>query len=354
MPSRPRKDVVRPDEVGVYHCWSRCVRRAFLCGRDPVSGKDFEYRRLWIQQFEERLAGLFAIEIGFRAEMSNHAHLVLRNRPDVVEGWSDEQVAHRWLQIPHLTKSKDGQLKTISDGRIAIEKSRPERVQELRQRLSDPSFFMAALCEYVARRSNREDGRSGTFWEDRFGCRELADEASIIVCGIYIDLNQIRAGEATTPESSTHTSAYDRIVAREMRQRAGESHHDSQQAVDGWLCELTIDETKDPSDPSSIRSATARRASDKGLIPMSLDDYLKLLEASGRMVRDDKTGAIPAEIAPILERLGIQTELWPELVTKYHDWFGQIVGSTKKLVERALETGRKWHRGQSYCATVFS
>ena len=124
-------------------------------------------------------------------------------------------------------------------------------------------------------------------------------------------MNQIRAGETTTPESSTHTSAYDRIVARDMRQCAGESNHDPQQAVDGWLCELTIDETKDPSGPSSIRSATARRASDKGLIPMSLDDYLKLLEASGRMVRDDKTGAIPAEIAPILERLRIQTELWP-------------------------------------------
>ena len=78
-----------------------------------------------------------------------------------------------------------------------------ERVHQLRRRLSDPSFFMAALCEHIARRSNREDGCSGTFWEDRFGCRELADEAAIIVCGIYIDLNPNGiAANSTVPRYS--------------------------------------------------------------------------------------------------------------------------------------------------------
>ena len=72
MPSRPRGETVLEGEVGVYHCWSRCVRRAFLCGQDPYSGKDYGYRRDWIRQFQERLAGLFGIEIGFHAEMSNH------------------------------------------------------------------------------------------------------------------------------------------------------------------------------------------------------------------------------------------------------------------------------------------
>ncbi len=86
---------------------------------------------------------------------------------------------------------------------------------------------------------------------------------------------------------------------------------------------------------------------------MSLDAYLKLLDASGRMLRDDKKGEIPADIPPILERLGIQANLWPELVTQYHDWFGHIVGSSKKLVERALETGRTWYRGHSHCAAAF-
>ena len=68
MPSCPRGEIVRDGEVGVYHCWSRCVRRAFLCGNDPVTGQDFEYRRDRICQFEERLAGLFGIEVAFRGD----------------------------------------------------------------------------------------------------------------------------------------------------------------------------------------------------------------------------------------------------------------------------------------------
>ena len=93
MPSCPRGEIVRLGEVAVYHCWSRCVRRAFLCGEDHVSGKDYEYRRDWIRDFEECLAGLFGIEIGFHAERSNHIHLVLRTRLDLVEAWPDEDVA---------------------------------------------------------------------------------------------------------------------------------------------------------------------------------------------------------------------------------------------------------------------
>lgn len=42
MPSGPRKDVVDPNKVGVYHCWNRCVRRAWLCGVDPVTGVDYK------------------------------------------------------------------------------------------------------------------------------------------------------------------------------------------------------------------------------------------------------------------------------------------------------------------------
>ena len=184
MPSCPRNEIVRPDEVALYHCWNRCVRRAFLCGRDKLTGIDYEYRRDWIRDFEESLATLFAIEVGFHAEMSNHLHLVLRTRPDVVATWSDEELVHRWLQISHLTKSRDGTIKPISQLRIAMEFAKPGRIKSLRKRLANPSFFMAALCEYVARRSNREDGCRGTFWEDRFKCRELMDEASVLVLSL--------------------------------------------------------------------------------------------------------------------------------------------------------------------------
>ena len=141
--------------------------------------------------------------------MSNHLHLVLRARPDVVATWSDQEVARRALMIERLIKSKDGvTVREVTVGEIAIETADDERVAELRRRLSHVSFFMKSLCEHIGRRANREDDCTGHFFEGRFGSRYLASEAAILVCGIYVDLNQIRAGEASTPEASTHTSGY--------------------------------------------------------------------------------------------------------------------------------------------------
>ncbi len=357
MPACPRSDIVSLGQVGVYHCWSRCVRRAFLCGQDPLTKKDYEHRRTWIRDIEETLAGLFAIEVGFHAEMSNHIHLVLRTRPDIVGIWSDREVVRRWLVISHLTKSRDGRPREFSPARIALELAIPNRVDKLRSRLADPSYFMAALCEHVSRRSNREDNCRGRFWEDRYKCRELADEAAILVCGIYVDLNQVRAGEAFTPEASTHTSAFDRILSRKRSHSsdapsAAEAHLSGQPA-DGWLCELTLEDSQSPFGGATECAITSRRASDKGLLPITLDDYLRLLDASGRMLRTDKSGVIPAELAPILQRLGIRPSNWSELVENYHDWFGLIVGSSGIIARRAADAGRCWFRGQAKCALAF-
>ena len=49
MPSHARKEIVKEDEVGTYHCIARCVRRAFLCGQDSYSGKNYEHRRKWVK-----------------------------------------------------------------------------------------------------------------------------------------------------------------------------------------------------------------------------------------------------------------------------------------------------------------
>lgn len=357
MPACARSEIVRAGKVALYHCWSRCVRRAFLCGKDTLTQTDYEYRRQWIRDFLEQLAALFGIEIAFHAEMSNHLHLVLRTRPDVVESWSDEEVVLRWLTVSHLTKSRDGRPRELNEARVAMELARPGRVEELRVRLANPSYLMAALCEYTARRSNTEDGCSGSFWEDRFKCRELADEASLLVCGIYVDLNQIRAGEAVTPETSTHTSAYDRIQAREQQSKMNRLAAVQQAAharPDGWLCELTIDERDRPDSDVALSSKSARRASDKGLLPITVDDYLALLDASGRLLQRGKRGSIPAHLVPILERLGIQTRLWRDLIWHFDDWFGHLVGSSQALVDRARQAGRHWYRGKSRCAAAFA
>ena len=89
------------------------------------------------------------------------------------------------------------------------------------------------------------------------------------------------------------------------------------------------------------------------MLPITLDEYVQLLDTSGRMVREGKTGAIPDHLAPILDRLGVTATLWGQLITPFDQWFGHVVGSAHRLTERALRAGRRWYAGRSRCADAF-
>jgi len=80
MVSSPRSEVVRQGEVGVHHVWSRCVRRVFLWGIDPLTGRDDTHRRDWNGHFQQRLTGLFGVEMAFHTELSNHLQASNRNK----------------------------------------------------------------------------------------------------------------------------------------------------------------------------------------------------------------------------------------------------------------------------------
>jgi hypothetical protein len=56
MPGKPRSEVFRPDEVGVYHCWNRLVRRRHLFGYDSFTHTDYGYRKEWVRDEFKRLA----------------------------------------------------------------------------------------------------------------------------------------------------------------------------------------------------------------------------------------------------------------------------------------------------------
>ena len=85
VPASARRHIVQEAFVGVYHCIARCVRRAFLCGTDSYSGRDYSHRKAWIIDRLRALAGLFGALVCGYAIMSDHLHLVLRNRPDRIE-----------------------------------------------------------------------------------------------------------------------------------------------------------------------------------------------------------------------------------------------------------------------------
>lgn len=259
-----RNEYLDPQSIQIVHTVNRCVRRAFLCGEDPTSGESFEHRRQWIRDRLEFLASVFAIDCLTYAVLSNHLHLILRSRPDIASSWIDEEVARRWLRLCPKRRNRDGSPAEPNSFEINEIIADPERVALLRVRLSDISWWMAKTSEKIARMSNKEDQCTGRFWEGRFKAQLILDEASLLACAMYVDLNPIRAALAKTPEESEYTGAKDRIddlkSSRTTNQHACDDPTQSCQQS-GWLSPVQIDERSDPI--LMDKSVCARRASQK-------------------------------------------------------------------------------------------
>jgi hypothetical protein len=278
--------------------------------------------------------------------MSNHIHLVLRSRPDVVAAWSDEQVARRWLRLFPLRREQDGSPAEPLDAEIQAIVNQPEVLQERRRRLSDISWWMRCTTEHIARRANREDGCTGHFWEGRYKCQLLLDEASLLACAAYVDLNPVRAALVPTPEASSFTGVKDRIDDVRERKRKQSSHgvHEMERnrpgPRSGWLSPVETREASDAVGPDLCGSG--RRASRKGFLPMPLVDYLELLDWTGRQVREGKRGRIPKHLSPILARIGLDAPDWCELVQKFGRTFKRVAGTPEHLADEARRRGLHW------------
>lgn len=357
MPGCARREIVADGEVGVYHCVARCVRRAFLCGLDPASGQSFEHRKDWIEDRLRELAGAFGIDVCGFAVLSNHLHLVLRTRPELAAAWSDEEVIRRWRRL-FPRRDDDGQPAALQQRELAGLAADAALVATWRRRLASLSWFMRALCEPIARRANREDRCTGRFWEGRFKCQALLDEAAVLACTVYVDLNPIRAGLADTPETSQHTSAYERIAARQAAQlpgRAAESQVGAEPR-DAWLCpvpESGAEDTQQSGGRCELQQAARPCVARRGFLPLGLDEYLRLLDWTGRQVRQGKRGAIPADLQPILARLGVRAGCWLGVVTQWGRWFHRAAGRAARLAERAQRAGRRWFHGATASRLAF-
>jgi hypothetical protein len=167
-----------------------------LCGFDAGTSRDFSHRKAWLLERLRHLATIFAIEVCAYAIMENHYHVVLRTRPDIVALWSAREVATRWLTLFPRHHDLRGATMPPAEREILALADCPERIAQLRRRLSSLSWFMGRLNEFIARAANKEDRVKGRFWEARFKCQALLDEAAIASCMVYVDLNAIRAGRS--------------------------------------------------------------------------------------------------------------------------------------------------------------
>ena len=159
----PRSALVSLDATPWYHVISRCVRRAFLCGEDLATGRNFEHRRSWIVERMEQLAGVFAVDVAAYAVMSNHFHQVVRVDAERAQAWSDDEVLRRWTKLytgPELVQQY------LRDGEAGLGTAQLEAVQgwaaTYRARLGDLSWYMRVLNESISRMANAEEVCSGT------------------------------------------------------------------------------------------------------------------------------------------------------------------------------------------------
>ncbi|WP_246112407.1 hypothetical protein [Allorhodopirellula solitaria] len=163
-----RCEVFDPEEVAIAHVYTRVCRRCFLLGDDPVSGKNFDHRKVWIEEYLQQFAAYFGIDLVGFAILSNHFHLILRSRPDVVATWTDEEVARRWLMLCPHRRQADGSPMTPTQPEIQSIAGCPIKREVIRKRLSSFSWWMRLLCQRVAMRANREDEQTGRFIQDRY------------------------------------------------------------------------------------------------------------------------------------------------------------------------------------------
>ena len=324
---KPRTTLVSLDATPYYHCVSRCVRRAFLCGEDTFTGKSFEHRRKWIEDRLLEITDAFAIEIAAYAIMSNHYHVVLHINRDKALAWSVPEVIDHWHRLFNGSVLSQRFVEGEALGQ-AERDALSEQVNVWRERLMSLSWFMRCVNEPIAREANHEDEATGRFWEGRFKSQALLDEKALAACMAYVDLNPIRARMAKTPEQSEHTSIKQRIM----------------HALN-----------KPAEQPRTLFPFVGNPGNDmpEG-IPFNLTDYLELVDWSGRIILEDKKGAIPATLPAILQRLDMDARHWVYLTKNFEQPFKGLVGAAHHVRKAYEDMGKRWIHGLSQCEKYFS
>ncbi len=332
MPSFARKCIVDPEVVGTYHCTSRCVRRAHLCGYDELNEVNYDHRKLWVEDRIEFLSQCFFVDIGNYAVMCNHFHINIRIRPDLAEQVPDEEIVERWWRlfpkISCVSTSRPIEIPSIIRHEWLNDK---KWLMERRKRLSSLSWFMRCLCEYIARKANKEDGVKGRFWEGRFKSQALLDDAAVLAAGTYIDLNPVRAGLSDSPEDSDFCSIQDRIHS--------------------------LIDTSLRVKPRRNFLSPIERASD-GLSPdpfidMNVEEYIALVDWYGRCIVEGKRGYIPADAPDIFDRIGFKIKCGATWLSELFKKNRRALGSENSLRKYAESIGQHWIHGVSFSREVF-
>lgn len=297
MPT-PRSHIIDESVTPWYHCISRCVRGAQLCGEGR------EHRKGWLVKRLRWLLEIFAIDCGGFAAMDNHLHLLLRLDSQRAASWSREEVARRWLTLFPI-RDAHGRPLPVTEERVSRLAEDVDWVAKMRDRLRSLSWFMKCLKEPLARMANAEDGCTGAFWEGRFKSIPVRSEEALLAVAAYIDLNPFAAGASSAPETSEHTSLRERL------------DHCRAQGAEATLRDDLSTRTDDPRQEAGLwlLPLNDRRADGKGraglVAGFTLSCHLRLVDAASRAIREGKA-SVPTDAASIFNRLGLESSHWLE------------------------------------------
>jgi len=309
-----RRKQLRLDVTPYYHCVTRCVRRAFICGRDKVSGRDYSHRREWIEQHLLLLSQVFCIDIAGYAIMSNHYHVVVHIDQERANSLSDAEVIERWHRLyqgPELIRDYLAEV-SLSDPQLQEVK---DTIGQWRSELSNISRFMGHLNQSIACRANKEDKCKGRFWESRFNLQAILDVEALLRTLCYVDLNPVRARIAKTPESSLFTSVRRRLT----------------QKLSGLV---------------PFSASTPEVPVNNGInvheIPIAFKDYLSLLDYTGREIRQGKRGFIDTDAPSIIKRLGYTPKSWSKAQIPSMSRMQRAIGSAESIKAYCEAVGQRW------------
>jgi len=301
-----RKNLISLDDTPYYHCFVRCVRRAFICGEDKYSGQNYDHRRDWIRDKILEQIELFSIDCCAYAVMSNHYHVVLFIDEQEAQSWGKREVLKRWKAMYSMPYLAEKYYKYESLSKAELDAVYVQ-IETYRERLMSLSWFMRGINESVARRANAEDNCKGRFWESRFKSQALLDEQALLTCMTYVDLNPIRAQMTHTPEQSDYTSIQERIKQK--------------------------------------NSSLKRFGTEENDIPFALNDYIQLVDMTGRAFVSEQKGMIPEELPDIINRLGLNNATWFNQIMYFDKWYYKAIGSVEKMKRYCQSIKQKYIKG---------
>lgn len=322
----PRYQQIQIAQTPYYHLVSRCVRRSFLCGFDKATGQSYEHRKDWVEKRLIYLTKVFTIGVMAYAVMSNHSHLVVHIDKQKCDALTDIEVIQKWHMVSKGNEQSREFFRTGLYPNDELERQLlSDYIYIIKDRLSDISWFMKLLNEYIARRANKEDECTGHFWEGRFKSQPLLDSGAVLSCMAYVDLNPFRAGITTEPFVAPYTSLNRRLLAE-----------------------------KNSMQPSFLTPFFNRTATDAGVhLKLSFTDYTKLINDTANRGLENVPRALDKVSSRVISDVGLHEDGWLKLSNEFETLFPTAAGKAEKLKQYMKATERDRIRGESESYEVY-